>query len=67
MHKGEYEAEAMVILYDWGYRVVSRERGVQEYCTDLEKLLTSPDVTDGQLKAIRAWLDNHTGKTGGES
>ena len=62
LHKGEYKAEAVVILFDWGYRVISRERGVQEYCTDLEKLLARPDVSEGQLRAIRAWLDKQTDK-----
>ena len=66
LHKGGYEAEAVVILFDWGYRVVSKEQGVWEYCTDLEKLLTRSDVSRGQLKAIRAWLDKQTDKPGGE-
>jgi hypothetical protein len=66
LHKGEYEAEAVVMLFDWGYRVVSKEQGVQEYCTDLEKLLARPDVSDGQLKAIRAWLEKQTNKPGGK-
>ncbi|MFC1944615.1 hypothetical protein ACFLX5_03895 [Chloroflexota bacterium] len=60
LHKGKYEAEAVVILFDWGYRVVYREQGIQEYCTDLEKLLARPDVTNGQLRAIRAWLEGRT-------
>lgn len=67
LHKGEYEAEAVVILFDWGYRIVSRKRGVREYCTDLEKLLAMTDVSEGQLKAIRAWLERQTDKPGGES
>ncbi len=62
LHKGEYEAEAVAILFDWGYRVVSRKQGVQEYCTDLEKLLARPDVSERQLKAIRAWLEKQTDK-----
>jgi len=66
LHKGEYEAETVVMLFDWGYRVVSKEQGVQEYCTDLEKLLARPDVSDGQLKAIRAWLEKQTNKPGGK-
>lgn len=57
LHKGEYEAEAVLILYDWGYKAVSREQGVREYCTDLEKLLARADVSEGQLKAVRAWLE----------
>ncbi len=57
LHKGEYGAEAVLILFDWGYRVVSKEQGVREYCTDLEKLLARSDVSQGQLKAIRAWLE----------
>lgn len=65
LHKGEYEAEAVVILFDWGYRVVSRDGDIQEYCTDLEKLLASPDVSEGQLKAIRTWLDKQTDKSVG--
>jgi len=64
LHKGEYDVEAVVMLFDWGYRVVSKEQGVQEYCTDLEKLLARPDVSDGHLKAIRAWLEEQTNKPG---
>ena len=60
LHKGGYEAEAVVILFDWGYRIVSKKQGVQEYCTDLEKLLARTDVSQGQLKAIRAWLEKQT-------
>ena len=44
--------------------MVSKEQGVQEYCTDLEKLLARPDVSDGHLKAIRAWLEEQTNKPG---
>ncbi len=67
LHKGEYEAEAVVILFDWGYRVVSKEQGAREYCTDLEKLLARSDVSQGQLKAIRAWLEKQTDKRGGRA
>ena len=66
LHKGEYEAEAMVIVFDWGYRIVTRDGGVQEYCTDLEKLLARPNVNERQLKAIRAWLDKQTNRARGE-
>jgi hypothetical protein len=66
LHKGEYEAEAVVIVFDWGYRIVTRDGGVQEYCTDLEKLLARPNVNERQLKAIRAWLDKQTNRARGE-
>jgi len=66
LHKGEYEAEAVVIVFDWGYRIVTRDGGVQEYCTDLEKLLARPNVNERQLKAIRAWLDKQTYRARGE-
>jgi len=66
LHKGEYEAEAVVIVFDWGYRIVTRDGGVQEYCTDLEKLLARPNVNERQLKAIRAWLDKQTNRVRGE-
>ena len=67
LHKGEYAAEAVVVVFDWGYRIVTGDGGVQEYCTDLGKLLTRPDVTERQLKAIRAWLDKQTDRTKGET
>jgi len=67
LHKGEYEAEAVVIVFDWGYRIVTIDGGVQEYCTDLEKLLVRPDVTLRQLKAIRAWLDKQTDRAKGKT
>jgi hypothetical protein len=66
LHKGEYEAEAVVIVFDWGYRIVIRDGDVQEYCTDLEKLLARPNVNERQLKAIRAWLDKQTNRARGE-
>jgi len=43
------------------------EQGVQEYGTDLEKLMASPDVSKRQLKAIRTWLDKQTGKPAGSN
>ena len=66
LHKGEYEAEAVAIVFDWGYRIVTRVGDVQEYCTDLEKLLARPNVNERQLKAIRAWLDKQTNRARGE-
>lgn len=66
LHKSEYNAEAVVILFDWGYKIVSKAEGVQEYCTGLEKLLTRSDVSNRQLRAIRTWLDNRNDKPGGE-
>jgi len=67
LHKGEYAAKAVVVVFDWGYRMVTRDGGVQEYCTDLEKLLTSPDVNERQLKAVRAWLDKQNSNPERES
>jgi len=66
LHKGEYEAEAVVIVFDWGYRIVTRDGDIQEYCTDLEKLLARPNVNERQLKAIRAWLEKQTNRARGE-
>jgi len=67
IHKSEHEAEAVVVMFDWGYRVVTSRGEVQEYCTDLEKLLVRPDVTLRQLKAIRAWLDKQIDRAKGET
>jgi len=67
LHKGEYAAKAVIVVFDWGYRMVTRDGGVQEYCTDLEKLLVSPDVNQRQLKAIRAWLDKQIDRAKGET
>ena len=67
LHKGEYAAEAVVVVFDWGYRVVTKDGGIQEYCTDLEQLLASPDVNERQLKAVRAWLDKQSNNTERES
>ena len=64
LHKGEYEAEAVVILFDCGYRVVSKERGVEDICVDLEKLLAKTDVLPQHLKAVKAWFEKHKGSEG---
>ena len=61
LHKGKYEAEAVVVLYDWGYKVVTGHGDVQEFCTDLEKLLSRPDVSPVHLEAVRAWLQENKG------
>jgi len=61
LHKGEYEAEAVVILYDWGHKVVTKQGDVQEFCTDLEKLLSRTDVSPEHLEAVRTWLQEHKG------
>ena len=62
LHKGEYEAEAVVILFDWGYKVVTKQGDVQEFCTNLGKLLSRPDVSPAHLEAVRAWLQEHKGR-----
>jgi len=67
LHKGEYAAEAVVVMFDWGYRIVTRNGGVQEYCTDLEKLLARPGVNMRRLKAVRAWLDKQNNGAKGKS
>jgi len=61
LHKGEYEAEAVVILFDWGYKVVAKQGDVQEFCTDLGRLLSRPDVSPEHLEAVKAWLREHKG------
>jgi len=61
LHKGEYEVEAVVILYDWGHRVVTRWGDVQEFCVDLGKLLSRPDVSSKHLEAVKTWLDKNKG------
>lgn len=62
LHKGKYEADAVVILYDWGHKVVTKQGDVQEFCTDLGKLLSRPDVSPAHLEAVRAWLQEHKGR-----
>lgn len=57
LHKAE--SEAIVILFDWGYRVISRGGGFNDYCTDLERLLANPNVSQRHLEAVKAWLTNH--------
>lgn len=57
-HKGEYEAEVVIILFDWGYRVITRRQGVDDYCVDLEALLKNPKVTERHLLAVRQWVDS---------
>ena len=61
LHKGEYEAEAVVVLYDWGYKVVTKQGGVHEICTDLGNLLSRPNVMLKQLEAVKLWLQKHNG------
>ena len=61
LHKNEYEAEAVVILYDWGHKVVTKQGDVQEFCTDLGKLLSQRDLSPEHLKTVRAWLQEHKG------
>lgn len=61
LHKGEHEAEAVVILYDWGHKVVTKQGDVQEFCTNLVKLLSQPDVSPARLEAVKAWLHEHKG------
>ena len=40
--------------------------GPGENCSDLEKLLSNPDVSERHLKAIRAWLDKVLQQGGAE-
>ena len=61
LHKGECEAEAVVILYDWGHKFVTKQGDVQEFCTDLGKLLSRPDVSPAHLEAVKVWLQEHKG------
>ena len=61
LHKRQYEAEAVVILFDWGYKVVARQGDVQDFCTDLRKLLSRPDVSLEHLEDVKAWLEEHKG------
>lgn len=61
LHKGQYEAEAVVILYDWGHKVVTKQGDVQDFCTDLGKLLSRPDVSPEHLEAVKTWLQEHKG------
>ncbi|MBI4332369.1 MAG: hypothetical protein HY673_13935 [Chloroflexi bacterium] len=50
------EAALVVEFFDWGFRVISPKFGVQEYCSDVERLLAGPDLTDVRLNALRAWV-----------
>ncbi len=59
LHKGGYEVEAVVILCDWGHKVVTKHGDVQEFCTDLGKLLSRRDVSPEHLEAVNAWLRKH--------
>ncbi len=45
LHKRACEAGAVVILYDWGHKVVTIQGDVQEFCTDLVKSLSRPNVS----------------------
>ena len=61
LHRGEYEAEAVVILYDWGHWVVTKQGDIQEFCSDLGMLLSRPHVSPVRLEWVRTWLQEHKG------
>ena len=69
LHRCEGNARAVLVLYNWGYGVVSGHgHGIHEYCQDLDNLLSEPDVSERRLEAVRHWLErrgNTTGKPGG--
>jgi hypothetical protein len=56
LHKGG-DVQSVIALFDWGCSVISRSNYTDDYCADLEKFLSRDDVSNNQLKAIRAWLE----------
>jgi len=64
LYRCEERAMGVVVLYNWGCAVID-EHGMHEYCQDLEKLLSNPDVNESHLKAVKAWLKRCTDKSSG--
>jgi hypothetical protein len=56
LHKGG-NVQSVIALFDWGCQVISGPNSSDEYCADLQKFLSRHDISDSQLKAIRAWLE----------
>ena len=59
LHKGKYDAEQVIIIYDWGHKIITKHGDVQEFCTDLRKLLSRQDVSPAHLEAVSAWLERY--------
>jgi len=61
LHKGEYDAEAVVILFDWGYKIITKQPGSGDYIVDLDSLLRNPKITERHLWGVKEWLEKHRG------